>query len=158
MPTLTYKGFLKLYVREISGLDTNKIDTLAYVACKELPRLRYPLYAYAKEHGQLGQLALAVKKYSSDLTIMTENSKWEQTKLMQVYNYHKNSKVNDDRVKVLMRDKIIQIKEQKGISNYHICKALGLNSGNVNAFIKNGGTSKISLSAAERIFEYLKNH
>jgi len=129
---------------------------LALVACKELPRLRFPLYAYAKEYDKLGELACAVKKQGFDLPKLTENSEWEQAKLTQVYNYHINGRANDDRVKGLMHNKIVQLKEKKGVSNYRIYKDLGLNSGNANAFIKNGDTSKVAVNTAERMLEYLK--
>jgi len=156
VPQLTYKGFLKRYVREISGLSTNNIDTLAYVACKELPRLRYPLYAYAKEHGKLDKLNRVLSQLNYELSTLTENEAWEKAKLMDVYNYHKNKRENESRVKGLVHSKIIHLQTEKGISNYRISKDLGLNSGNVNVFIKNG--NKLALITVEQIFEYLKKY
>ena len=156
MRRLTYKGFLKRYVREVSGLETNNLYTLSYVACKELPRLRYPLYAYAKEYEKLRELELAMKKHGFNFTVLTSNIEWEQAKLIQVYDYHNNNRTNEERVKSLMHTKIVQLKNQKGVSNYRIYKDLGLNSGNANAFIKYGDTSKMALSTAERMLEYLK--
>ena len=67
----------------------------------------------------------------------------------------KNKKQNEDKVKALMQKKIVEVQREKGITNYRIYKALNLNPGNVNAFLKNGDTGKIGLNTARRMLKYV---
>ena len=44
---------------------------------------------------------------------------------------------------------------RKGVSTTEICRALGLNIGNVNAYLKDGTLDKVSLSNATKIMKHL---
>ena len=54
-----------------------------------------------------------------------------------------------------MQKKIVEMKKEKGITNYRIYKALNLNPGNVNSFLKNGDTGKVGLNTARRMLKYV---
>ena len=57
--------------------------------------------------------------------------------------------------KRLRWEKSRQLQLQKGVSVARICNELGLNRGNVNAYMKHGDVSKMSLQNATRIMKYL---
>lgn len=62
---------------------------------------------------------------------------------------------NENRIKRMMYQRIVQLQQEKGITNYAIYKALKLNPGNANAFLKNGDVSKLSLDTVRRILEFV---
>ena len=62
---------------------------------------------------------------------------------------------NENRIKRMMYDRIVQLQAEKGISNYAVYKELKLNPGNANAFLKNGDVSKLSLDTVRHILEFV---
>ena len=52
---LTFLGFLRQYVKELSGCDTLSIQKLT-TCCKDSPKLREPLFLFALFSGQLSTL------------------------------------------------------------------------------------------------------
>ena len=54
--------------------------------------------------------------------------------------------------------KISEVKEAKSVSNYRIYKEMNLNPGNVNAFLKNEDTSKVSLDTARKILAFVNEY
>ena len=65
---------------------------------------------------------------------------------------------NENRIKQMMHQRIVLVQQQKGISNYAIYKNLRLNSGNVNAFLKNSDVSKLSLDTVRRILGFVNQY
>lgn len=57
-----------------------------------------------------------------------------------------------------MQKKIVDVQMKKGITNYRIYKALNLNPGNVNAFLKNADTSKVGLDTVRNILVFVNNY
>lgn len=68
---------------------------------------------------------------------------------------YKNRKKNDDKIKSIMQKRIVEVQQEKGITNYRIYKALNLNPGNVNAFLKNGDTGKVGVDTVRRMLAYV---
>lgn len=66
-----------------------------------------------------------------------------------------HSKISDNKLKKLMQKRIVELKTEKGISNYRIYKALNLNPGNVNAFLKNADVSKVGLNTVRKMLAYV---
>ena len=62
----------------------------------------------------------------------------------------------DDATKSLMRDRIIALQQERSITNYRLYTDLNLNPGNLNAWLKHGDSSKISLANARRVMHYLQ--
>ena len=62
MRELTFKGFLKSYVRSLSQAETNSLYKLVKEAADENPRLREPLLLYAKFTDSTDVLLRAAKK------------------------------------------------------------------------------------------------
>ena len=77
--------------------------------------------------------------------------------LKKSYTSYMNLYVNKDKkLKEMYRNKIMNLQKTGHISNYRIYKDLSLNHGNVNDFLKNGHTEKLSLKQIERVYEYCK--
>jgi len=176
MRKLTFEGFLRRYVRELSFENTNSIYKLAHEATNENPRLREPLFLYAVFNGKVDELKSAVA-HSSELQqvyspIFSKYAERDNLRQAVVYNHddlpNEYKKVyrsfqtlqkqpeSDSHTKSLMRSKIERMKAQKGISNYRIYTDLKLNPGNFNDFMKNSKLEKMSLDKLREILEYLE--
>ena len=70
-----------------------------------------------------------------------------------VYMRDRNHK--EDSIKALMHAKIVERQSQKGITNYRVYKALNLNPGNINAYLKNCDTSKVSLDTVRNVLAFV---
>ncbi len=53
-----------------------------------------------------------------------------------------------------MREKTLQAMEGRNVTVYRLCKDLGLNKGNIYAFLGKGDDTKVSQGTARRILEY----
>ena len=53
---------------------------------------------------------------------------------------------------------IVEVQSEKGITNYRIYKALNLNPGNVNAFLKCGDVSKVGVNTARKILGFVNQY
>ena len=62
MRELTFPGFLKSYVRELSLTHSTGVRVLAKEAAERNPRLREPLYLYALFTGQIELLQKSVRE------------------------------------------------------------------------------------------------
>ena len=51
---------------------------------------------------------------------------------------------------------LTKLQKEKNISNYRIYKDLELNPGNINAYLKHGDPSKLSLATARKTLDYLE--
>lgn len=65
---------------------------------------------------------------------------------------------NENRIKRMMYDRIVQLQREKDITNYAVYKALKLNPGNANSFLKNGDVSKLSLDTVRRILKFVNQY
>ena len=170
MKPLTFVGFLKQYVRELSGEDTLKIFRLAEDAEHANPRLREPLVFYALFSNKVDVLSRAVRGkwlekgiiqrspqdmlalLESDSDILPDNYR----KVYRSYRSVASRMQTENYTKELMLNRIRQLQEENDISNYRLYSTLKLNPGNVNAFLKHGDTGKVSLDTARKIYECAK--
>ena len=79
-------------------------------------------------------------------------------KVWRSYLAQKNRKDTDANTKELMRQRILAMQADKGVSNYRIYKELNLNPGNINDWLKNGAGEKVSLATARRAFVYVNSY
>ena len=174
MRELTFNGFLKQYVRSLSLANTSGLYKLAAEAASDNPRLREPLFLYAFFSGKEKVLLTAVKsqelyeKYTNMLKRYDRQSLEralidsdtslpdEYTKVYRSYLAVKNRRKSDEHTKALMRDRIIRLQREKGISNYRLYTGLRINHGNMNAYIKHGDCSKVSLATARSAVAYME--
>lgn len=160
MRETTFKGFLKLYLRELSIENTNSIYKLAKEAETVNPRLRGPLFLYASETGKLDRLMNAAKGtglYDEYLRIidMNGNLPYDYTKVVNSFQSISKRKTSEDELKNIIRDKVLDAQRNNNISNYRIYKNLNLNPGNINSWLKNNDSSKVGLKTAKRVLEYV---
>ena len=69
--------------------------------------------------------------------------------------YMRDRKHKEDSIKALMHTKIVERQSQKGITNYRVYKSLNLNPGNLNAYLKNCDTSKVSLDTVRNVLAFV---
>ena len=72
--------------------------------------------------------------------------------------YMRDRQTKEDNLKRMMHQKIVERQREKRLSNYRIYTHLKLNPGNINAFLKSGDVSKVSLQTTRRILMYVNEH
>jgi len=166
MSALTFKGFLKRYLSDLSLTKTYSPFKLEKELNENL-RLLEPLVLYIKLTMKSEQIdkfrdsrliaALFEFEKIEDIEETLEN-KLLREPYQKVYNSYlvkKKRMDNELHTKTLLLKKIRTIQQQKQISNYRIYTDLKMNQGNVNDFLTNGNVSKLSLSSVEKIFDYV---
>ena len=174
MRELSFCGFLKRYVRELSFQDTTSLYKLSAEAARDNPRLREPLFLYALYANKLNVLLMACKGkklfdsyelmlgYSADemTVLLSEQSPKlapEYNKVWKSYQSQKNRYKSENETKELMRKKVKHLQEETGVTNYRIYTDLKLNPGNLNAWLKHGDSEKVSLDTARQTLRYVEN-
>ncbi len=175
MRELTFLGFLTQYVRQLSTQNTTSLYKLAAEAGSDNPRLREPLVLYALFSQKTQVLLRAAKnaelrqyytdflqKYNKEQVMLALQTHAEQLpeeyhKVWRSYLSVKNRGQADDHTKELIRGKIRRLQNQTGITNYRLYADLGLNPGNVNAWLKHGNSKKVSLNTARRMLRYIES-
>ena len=173
MRKLTFEGFLKQYVAELSGVQTASIHKLAD-CLQDNPRLKESLFFYAlafdkvdlllrytvtsavaAEYEQLSnryslaQMLLLLKKQSPELP---EGYR----KVWRSYCSVRDAVIADNDTKELIHRRVLELRQEKKLSNYRLYTDLKLNPGNVNAWLKHNDSSKMSLDCARKIYQYAK--
>lgn len=164
MRELTFKGYLQQQLCELSGLNSKSIYKFAKLS-ENNARLRDVLclflnyYVDEKLKNQLCRRFPYLSKGCRLLQgVSLEHFDYSLSEYRTIYeNYlnKKKSKVNEDKLKALMQKRIVEVQAEKGITNYRIYKALNLNAGNVNAFLKYGDTGKVGLETARKMLVYV---
>jgi len=172
MRQLTFKGFLYQYVRAFTKLNTNDIRLLA----REVPnnkRLVEPLVLYSlavnkheclQRNARDEHLVSALQKFKgmkwdnfiSLLETKDSTVPNEFRKVYRSYLAERDKQKALDHSKHLRLKRTKELQQKKGITTYRLYTALRLNHGNVNAYIKNGDVSKVSLDVADKILGYLE--
>ena len=171
MRELSFPGFLSRYVVSLSAGDSRSLRRLCAEAAGTNARLREPLLLYAAFSGKLDYFGTQAKKagldgyYGSLLTIPGEKLEnalqngmlpSEYQKVWNSYLVEKHQKDRENETVALMRQKILRLQKQSGVSTYRIYTDLQLNPGNVNAWLKHGNHDKVSLDTARTILNYVK--
>lgn len=174
MRRLTFCGFLKDYVKKLSLSNSNDFYKLA-AEVRQNFRLFEPLFLYALSTGKIELLLKATKdqelheqfvQLANMINFNVHDVDWEEqtrnlgerySKVYRSYVSVRDMPETKNNTKLLMHNRIVQLQAEKKISNYRLYSDLKLNPSNVNAFIKNADTKKLSLANARKILEYLKN-
>ena len=171
MNRLTLKGFLRGYVRELVGLQTDNLRKLCAAVETDSPAAAEALMAFAGTQGKEGYLAsLAVGSWmekgysiaaeaiqacgSVETYLASPMAPERYRKVWGAYVAKRDAIQVDRRVVSLMRDKTLAALRSSHMSVYRLCKDLGLNEGNVYAYLNAGDTSKVSRATARRIMEH----
>jgi len=174
MMRLTFEGFLGSYVKYLSGENTLALPRLVRLLSTE-PRLVEPLvlWAVATGHGdRLARLleddrALAsevalVERLASEDRLETALASGdpvlrpEYAKAWRSYAARRDAGARDARLKLDARARVLALKAEKGVSQYRMAKDLGLNPGNLNAFLVQGDPRKLGLDNAYALVRYLE--
>ena len=164
MRELTLKGYLEQQLCELSDCKSKSLYKFASLAqnnarLRDVLCLYLSLYVEDKLRNQLTKkfayLSADCEKLSGKSPDDFDDSLSEYRTIYENYLNRKNTKQSDNKLKELMQKRIVELKTEKGISNYRIYKALNLNPGNVNAFLKNADVSKVGLNTVRKMLAYL---
>ncbi|MBO6039749.1 MAG: transcriptional regulator [Oscillospiraceae bacterium] len=171
MRKLTLKGFLAQYVRKLSRSDSLDLKKLAEEASSSNVRLRAPLVLYAVSFGREDLLQTYLQRpggnpdmarelarlSGKDIERMLESGDApdEYLKVWSSYLVARDAPARDEALKAEMRKKVLRLQQESGCSNYRIYTDLNLNPGNINSWLKNGDSAKVSYQTAERVMEYV---
>lgn len=171
MRKLTFKGFLSRYVKNLSYSNTLDIKRLAKEATTSNLRLCAPLVLYSLVSSKKDHLMDALSdcsKASEMIRMLTYfdcsdlesqlgkgNLPEDYLKVWKSFLVARDAPKRDDDLKGAMRKKILSIQAEKNCSNYRIYTDLKLNPGNINSWLKNGDSTKVSYQTIERVIDYL---
>ena len=175
MRKLTFEGFLKQYVAELSGVQTASVHKLAD-RMAENPRLKEPLFLYALAFNKVDLLlrytatsAVAAEYeqlsnlYSLEqMLVLLEKQSPElpegYRKVWRSYCSVRDAVLADNNTKELIHRRVLELQEKKKLTNYRLYTDLKLNPGNVNAWLKHNDSSKMSLDCARQIYKYARSY
>ena len=172
MRELTFKGYLRSQLQELSGLNSTSLYAFSKFAIDNA-RLKDALSLYLVMYTEEGLRNKLLKKYEflnvsceklcglneSNLdSYLKDNNQSEYTTVYNNFLYQRNHREQENRIKTMMYERIIEVKKIKCVTNYCIYKHLELNPGNVNAFLKNGDVSKVSLDTVRKILSFVNEY
>lgn len=172
MRELTFKGYLLSQFQELSGFNSTSLYAFSQLACNNA-RLKDVLSLYLIMYTEENLRNKLLKKFdylnsaceklkglddNNVETYLQNDSLSEYRTVYDNFLYQRNRKEQEDRLKMMMYKKISEVKQAKCVSNYRIYKELNLNPGNVNAFLKNEDTSKVSVDTARKILAFVNNY
>jgi hypothetical protein len=174
MRRLTFKGYLQSYVQQLAGLSTLSLPRLAALARSE-PRLTEPLELWAVATGCAPRLARLLKaqgdlerelvllaslerdgRLESALAAEDPRLRPEYTKVWRSYVARRDAHARDAQLKLEARNRALALEKTKGVSRYRMAKDLGLNPGNLHAFLAQSNPTKLSLDRAFELVRYLE--
>lgn len=171
MRQLTFEGYLSSYVQHLAGRKTLSLSKLMGLAESE-PRVVEPLLLWAVVSGHAdrlsrllsGQQTLELRtlaalnergQLESALAEDDSSLRTEYTKVWRSYTVRRDASARDAQLKLKMRDRALELEAVKGVTRYRMAKDLGLNPGNLHAFLTQAKTSKLSLERAYELVNYL---
>ncbi len=174
MRQLTFSGYLESYVQYLAGLQTVALPRLVAAAVSN-PRVVEPLLLWATTTGRAERLAglladrpqlraeLATLQSIGDhgrleSALATEDSvlRPEYWKAWHSYVVRRDSHARDTQLKLEARKRALSLEATRNVSRYRMAKDLGLNQGNLHAFLGQGNPSKLSLDHAFALVSYLE--
>lgn len=167
---LTFRGFLNGYCRELTGLETSSLRKLLAAVLEDAPSAAEAVMVYAAAQGKAEYLCkLAegtrveesyksfVKKLEASDNLQdclfANSTEQRFKKVWLAYLSKKEAIKADRRVIALMREKTLEALRGANVTVYALCNQLGLNRGNVYAYLNGGDASKVSRQTARRIME-----
>ena len=163
MRTLTFRSFLKQYLMDVSGQDSFSVHKLCKLSKKNV-RIADPLILYCVFEDKLDiyQKYMTIDEKLDSLTrdnfLDNKYSEYGFQKINQSYIRRSNSYQYDLQTKNLIRNNIIKLMSDKNISKYRVYTDLDLNPGNVNDYLTNGNSKKVSLELVKKIYNYCRNY
>ena len=167
---LTLKGFLRGYCRELTGLQTDNLRKLLGAVLDNAPSAAEALMAFAAAQGKGGYLAqlaagsqlegeyrsfaqLCLTLGTAEAALQSEEAPPRFHKVWSAFLARRDAIQADRRIIALMREKTLAALASSGRTVYSLCGELGLNRGNVYAYLNAGDVTKVSRATAHRILE-----
>lgn len=167
---LTFKGFLRSYCRELTGLQSDSLRKLLTAVLDEAPAAAEALMCFAAIQGKAWYLACLASgtRLESDYKRMADtlektvnleaylssgDAPTRYEKVWLAYRSKKEAANADRRVIALMREKTLQAIASSNLTIYSLCKQLGLNRGNIYAYLNAGDVTKVSRATARLLME-----
>lgn len=168
---LTFKGFLRLYCRELTGLQTDNLRKLRDSVATRMPAAAEALMVFAAVQDKARYLATISKGtwmefgYAEMAELLDDpeevsfflQSSEAPPRYRAVWNAYiaRRYAIAGDRLLIAgIRRQTLQAMEGRDVTVYRLCKDLGLNKGNIYAFLGKGDDTKVSRHTAQRILEY----
>ena len=174
MRRLTFSGYLRSYVQYLAGEHTLAVSRLAALVESE-PRLVEPLLLWAATTGrgprlatylearpdlvtELDRLLSLEQQGRLESTLASEDPRLrpEYAKVWRSYVVQRDAPLRDARLKLDARERVLVLETEKNVSRYRMAKDLGLNPGNLHAYLAQGNPSKLSLGRAYELVKYLE--
>lgn len=174
MRRLTFAGFLQSYVRALSAKDTVALPKLVELSETE-PRLVEPLLLWAVTTGRALRLARLLRGrdtleqeletllqlqeaglLESALAADESSLRPEYCKVWRSYVARRDAPLRDQELRLEARKRVLALESQKGVTRYRMAKDLGLNPGNLHAFLSQANPTKLSLDRVVELVEYLE--
>jgi hypothetical protein len=174
MRRLTFRGYLESYVQLLAGQRTLALPRLAALARSE-PRLTEPLVLWAVATGNASRLSRLLQAQGdlerelatlvslqqqgtleSALAAEDHRLRPEYTKVWRSYVVRRDACARDAQLKLEARNRVLALEKSKRVSRYRMAKDLGLNPGNLHAFLAQGDPTKLSLDRALGLVRYLE--
>lgn len=173
MRRLTLKGYLESYVPYLAGEDTHALARLARHLPDE-PRLVAPMLLWAavsdrgdrllellQSEDQRQELGLLMSLQSASrleaaLTHEDPRLRPEYAKTWRSFVARRDATHRDADLKLEARKRALDLAAAKGVSRYRMARDLGLNDGNLHAFLAQGKPNALSLKLAFDLVEYLE--
>lgn len=174
MRQLTFPGFLESYVKALSGEGTLALSRLSVLSEAE-SRLVEPLLLWAaatgrstrldgmlqgRQHLQTELRALAqlqsTGRLEKELSSPQASLRPEYRKVWSSYVVRRDAPSRDKQLRLRVRERVLELESQKNVTRYRMAKDLGLNPGNLHAFLSQGDPTKLSLDRAAALLEYLE--
>lgn len=174
MRRLTFKGFLDAYVAHLSGEST--LDPARLVAA--LPghaRLSAPLLVWAVETGRTDRFRRLLQDEPRHLAELEQlHGLWKAGRLEDAlgatdsplrsdyakawasYVARRDATERDAALKRVARERALELERSRNVTRYRLAKDLGLNPGNLHAFLAQGNVAKVSRKNALAVVKYLE--
>lgn len=174
MRQLTFAGYLKSYVRYLADTESLELSRL-WNRVGSHPRVTEPLLLLAAVSGRSSALETQVPAESpllDELRLLDQlgtagelesalahedpRLRPEYLKVWRSYVVRRDANLRDSDLKQRARERVLQLEAERHVTRYRMAKDLGLNPGNLHAFLAQGNVSKLSLDHAYQLLEYLK--
>ncbi|NTU71887.1 MAG: hypothetical protein HGB10_08745 [Coriobacteriia bacterium] len=166
MRQLTFEGYLKSYVGYLADSRSSS-PTRLWACARTHPRVVEPLLLFAVVSGRSGtllpeleskphlsnELQLLEKLHDSgalESALGSEDSQLrpEYRKVWRSYVVRRDAHLRDADLKRVARERVLELEPTRHVSRYQMAKSLGLNPGNLHAFLAQGNVAKLSLDRA----------
>ncbi|PKQ16497.1 MAG: hypothetical protein CVT67_05030 [Actinobacteria bacterium HGW-Actinobacteria-7] len=174
MRRLTFAGYLKFYVPYLADSDSLALSRL-WEQTTSHPRATEPLLLLAAVTGRSDALAAQVSAapaLAAELDLLAELTATgalessladadprlgsEYLKVWRSYVVRRDAHLRDADLKRLARQRVLELEATRHVTRYRMAKDLGLNPGNLHAFLALGNVTKLSLDHAYELVEYLQ--